>query len=70
MGAHKLLSLLWGSILLSPWFTCRQGLTCGCVVQAVMQLVYEKQHRLRSMMRMHGLSNSVYLLVTYLYVRL
>jgi hypothetical protein len=37
------------------------------MVQAVVQLVYEKQHRLRSMMRMHGLSNGVYLLVMYLY---
>lgn len=36
-------------------------------MQAVVQLVYEKQHRLRSMMRMHGLSNGSYVLVMYLY---
>ena len=52
-------SLVWMSM---------DGLTAGCAVQAVMQLVYETQHRLRSMMRMHGLSNSVYLFVMYLYV--
>ena len=40
------------------------------VVQAVVQLEYEKQHRLRPMMRMHGLSNSVYLMVMYLYFAL
>lgn len=39
-----------------------------CVrLQAVVQLVYEKQHRLRNIMRMHGLSNGVYVLVMYLY---
>jgi hypothetical protein len=37
------------------------------VLQAVVQLVYEKEHRLRSMMRMHGLTNGVYLFVMYLY---
>lgn len=31
-------------------------------------LVYEKQQRLRLMMRMHGLSNAVYFFVTYLYL--
>lgn len=36
-------------------------------MQAVVQLVYEKQHRLRSMMRMHGLSNGVYLFIMYMY---
>ena len=29
------------------------------------QLVYEKEKRLRMMMKMHGLSDSVYWLVTY-----
>ena len=38
-----------------------------CALQAVVQLVYEKEHRLRNMMRMHGLSNGVYLLIMYLY---
>jgi hypothetical protein len=31
-------------------------------------IVYEKEKRLRLMMRMHGLSNTVYILVTYMYL--
>jgi hypothetical protein len=31
-------------------------------------IVYEKEKRLRPMMRMHGLSNIAYILVTYLYL--
>ena len=42
------------------------GLTVGAM-QAVVQLVHEKQHRLRSMMRMHGLSNSAYVLCMYIF---
>eukprot|EP00892_Ulva_mutabilis_P007665 jgi/Ulvmu1/5270/UM022_0064.1 len=34
---------------------------------AVVQLVYEKQKRLRTMMKIHGLENGVYILVMYLY---
>ena len=43
------------------------GQTPRGAVQAVVQMVYEKQHRLRCMMRMHGLSNSVHLFIMYLY---
>jgi hypothetical protein len=39
-------------------------------MQAVVQLVYEKQKGLRGMMRMHGLPSGVYLLVMYLYFAL
>ena len=35
---------------------------------ALVLLVYEKERRLRMMMRMHGLTNGVYILVTYLYL--
>lgn len=38
-----------------------------CALQAVVQLVYEKEHRLRNMMRMHGLSNVAYVLCMYFF---
>jgi hypothetical protein len=49
------------------------GIVYLWLVQLLMPLslstiVYEKEKRLRLMMRMHGLSNTAYILVTYLYL--
>jgi hypothetical protein len=65
-GPHLPFSYVWACLPAFVLMTFSAAFSSGFLLHcSLMQLVYEKEKKLRMMMKMHGLGDSAYWLVTY-----